>query len=327
MPQKYDPDVNLYRKPARRLADGMMQALGPGGVLRPALQRVLDDDRLRLDIRHNQFNVYYGGGNLMRAAWGNGAWDLSFDPNYLKGASNEAASGAPLVALPRNVQGPQDAQAWADSFDALMATMDAWWKHHPKTERTDCQDIARANHTRTALVRADHIRPSPPTDFVVIDLEYQWAQRRFDLMAARRNPTPDDPVGWVHPSLAFIEVKSEIGACTGKAGLADHARDFADIVTARGGAYLQGIRDEFTTVIRQKQALGLISPDFPFLAFSPAQPELIFVTVDLDLTTPARRGLWDPVHRTARELDLPGFQLIQLQRRDLAMTKTKAKWI
>ncbi len=360
MAPKYDPNVNLYRKPKRALATDMMESLAVGGVMRPVLDRVLADDRLRMDIRHNQFDVYYGGGKLMAAAWGKGGWDLRFDANYFKGlsASDGTLAGLtafarlpdqgalpalpdfpPMPALPRTITGPDDGRAWADAFDGLMAAMDARWKHHPKTERADCQDIARVNHTRpdsttnqppprTAEPRLQPgPSPLPPTDFVVLDLEYQWAQRRFDLMAARRHPTPDDPVGWAHPRLAYVEVKSEIGACTGKAGLADHARDFADIVTARDGAYIQGIKDEFATVIRQKQALGLIAPGFPFQGFSPDQPELVFVTVDLDMTTPTRLALWNPVHQTASDLGLHAFQLIQLQRRDLTMTRAKVKWI
>lgn len=312
MAPKYDPHANEYRKPARELTADMMQALGPGGVMRPVMERVLADDRLRLDIRHRQINVYYGGGNLMTAEWCKSAWHLGFDQNYFKG------SARPAPDLPATVYGPGDAQAWADAFDLLTATMNDWWTRHPKGERADCQDIARANNARQA---------APETDFVILDLEYQWAQRRFDLIAARRHPTAEDQAGWALPDLAYVEVKSEIGACTGKAGLADHARDFADIVTARGGAYIQGIKDEYATVIRQKQELGLISAGFPFQAFSPGPPQLVFVTVGLDLDTMSRSALWNPVRQTAQEIGLPGFQLIQLRRPDLRLTTAKVKWI
>jgi hypothetical protein len=122
----------------------------------------------------------------------------------------------------------------------------------------------------------------PAADFCVLDLEYQWAQRRFDLVAARRRPTTEDPTGWMEPSLVFIEVKSDERACRGSSGLAGHAKDYRSIIEAPPHQG-ESIRREFEGVIEQKMRLGLLHRDWPFRRFAAGSPiELLVVFVGVD---------------------------------------------
>jgi hypothetical protein len=154
-----------------------------------------------------------------------------------------------------------------------MDVMDDWWTRNPKDERTHCQAMATTNSAKNGL---------PQTDYLVLDLEYQWAQRRFDLIAAKRRMTEQDPTGWVEPDLVFVEVKSDYRACSRKSGLGDHARDYRDIITARSGQSINDIKIEYQNVIVQKQCLELLHKSIPFKRFSAAVPELLVVIVDLD---------------------------------------------
>jgi len=119
-------------------------------------------------------------------------------------------------------------------------------------------------------------------DYVVLDLEYQWAQRRLDLVAAKRNQTQDDTTGWRTPHFVFVEVKCECNACYGSSGLCAHALDYKDIIEARHGHSAEDIKREFEGVIGQKRKLGLVDERFAFERFSEATPELLFVLIDLE---------------------------------------------
>ena len=121
--------------------------------------------------------MYYGGGNLMLVDRRESPWALRFDDKYFKGNTFKPPT------LPTQFSTIDDAHSWVKAFPDLMAGMDAWWNLHPKDERCHCQAMAAAN--------AGRVGP-PPADYLVLDLEYQWAQRRFDLVAAKRKPTEAD---------------------------------------------------------------------------------------------------------------------------------------
>lgn len=271
MTKKQDVDLGSYRKKPRELAETMMEALGPGGALHPVLGAVAGDPRLRLDIRERRFNVYYGGGNLMLVDGRKSAWVLHFDEKYFKGGSVKA----PI--LQTQVSSIKDVNAWVQAFPKLIEGMDDWWKRHPKGERVHCQAMAATNSGMAG---------PPSADYLVLDLEYQWAQRRFDMIAAKRRPTEDDATGWAEPDLVFVEVKNKYGACSGKSGLGEHARDYRDIITASEWRRVQDIKLEYENMIAQKTRLGLLSRSLSFKRFSRSIPELLVVFVDLDPNVP-----------------------------------------
>lgn len=268
MATKNDVNLATYSKAPRHLSDGMVLELAPGGGLHAIVEAVSNDpDRaLRLDIREKRFNIYHRGGSLLCVDGRRRPWAMSFDPRYFKD------SGCQIPALPDRFTDGADARAWCDAFPTLREGMIGWWgRVHACQERADCQAIAKTNAARDGL---------PGGDYFVLDLEYQWAQRRFDLVALRRVPTATDPAGWANPVLTFVEVKSDIGPCRGSAGLAVHAQDYWGLVGAPEFQH-ERIRNEFAGVFRQKQALGLIDPALAMDAIAPGLPELLVVFVEM----------------------------------------------
>jgi hypothetical protein len=271
-------EVNLVgykKKPPRLLKPLMETAFGPGGGLHPLLDAARNNDRLRFEIRNGQFNIYYRGGSLLKVGPGKVPWAMRFDEKYFKGGV--------LIpfGLPTNYSGLDDSRKWADAIPDLMKVMDDWWTRNPKNEREHCQAMAAANSATHGL---------PQTDYLVLDLEYHCDGHRFDLIAARRRISEQDPTGWAEPGFVFVEVKSDYRTCCGESGLGKHSRDYRDTVTAWGGQGVKDIKLEYQNLIAQKQRLGLLPKSFPFKSFSAAVAELLIVTVGLDPDDPRLRS-------------------------------------
>lgn len=305
MTKKHEVDLPSYRKAPRLLPPDLENALGAGGGLRGVLERVKQDDQLRLEIRDGRFNVYYGGGSLLNVDARKDPWEMRFDREYFRGSAQI------LPNLPRQFRNSADSVAWVNAFQDLMKGMDAWRQANPRDERRHCQEMAKANSARAG---------PPSGDFCVLDLEYQWAQRRFDLIAARRRPTTDESTGWTEPSLVFIEVKSDERACTGPSGLAGHARDYQSIVEAPP-LQAERIREEFEAVIQQKRRLGLVHRDWPFQRFSLALPlELLIVFVGLKPRSPKVSSLLAGVNKVLDDLgDCGDIRFLRLEETDYVM--------
>jgi hypothetical protein len=287
MTKKQDVDFNTYRKNPRMLEKQMMDELKPGGDLHPILVAVAEDHQLRLEIRDHRFNVYYRGGNLMRVDGSKSPCVLDFDEKYFSGGETK------LPPLPKQLLGIENAKTWVEAFPILRAGMDKWMgkrlKKYLKSERDHCQEIATVNSGMSG---------PPPGDYLVLDLEYEYGRRRFDMIAAKRRRTEDDATGWVEPDLVFIEVKSAPSACSGKSGLRDHALDYQHIIAKWDRPHAKDIKQEYESVITQKSLLGLLDRSLGFKCFSLAVPKLLLVFVDLDLNDP---GLQTPL-REAREI-------------------------
>lgn len=270
MTTKNDVDLMTYRKGPRLLTKSMEDALGPGGMLNPVLARVTADQRLRLEIRDHRFNIYYRGGNLMCVDGRKKLWSLHFDKKYFNN----------IKILPPDL--PEECTAenvirWLKAFPDLTTGMDRWWTHYPQGERDHSQKIATQNSGMLGR---------PAGDYLVLDLEYEYAKCRFDMIAAKRRITRNDSDGWEEPDLVFVEVKSGYGACAGVAGLEAHARDYKRIITSGDAQPLIRIKEEYQYLIAQKMRLGLLGKDLGFKRFSPAVPELLFIFVDLDTKDP-----------------------------------------
>ena len=291
MTTKSQVDLRTYQKNPRQLTKSMERELREGG-LHPLLAAVNQDDSLRLDIRDRRFNIYYAGGSLLRVDGRSSPWSLRFDKKYFTGGTVRPPTG-----LPSRFSTEDDSKAWVQAFPDLKAGMDEWWRRHPWGEKKHCQAMASANSAGSHL---------PPEDYLVLDLEYQWAQRRFDLIAARRNNTQDDSVGWVEPHLVFVEVKCAYGACSGPSGLGDHARDYRDITVARNRLAVQDIKFEYQHVINQKKRLGLINQEFPFQRFTTEPPELLMILIGLDLNFPRLQKALEEVREVANDLNDSG---------------------
>lgn len=287
---KSQVDLSTYRKPPRLLGRHMEEALRTG-ALHVLLDAVKKDSSLRLDILDHQFNLYYSGGRILRVLGRQSSWQMDIDTNYLIGDYARIADDLPLRCTDSN----NAAAIWAEKLATLKQAMGEWWRQHPNEERQHSQAIARANIFDDACTSGDYI---------VLDLEYQWAKCQFDMVAARRNPTKQDSTGWAMPHLVFIEVKCKLKACRGKSGLKDHALDYLRIVTApmTEGLGIAGIKNEFKMMIEQKRRLGLICPKFPFSDFSDISPYLLLVLVNLDPTLPGLQSSLEDVRVIASNL-------------------------
>lgn len=306
MTQKQQVDLDNYQKPLRHLSDTMEAALRPGGGLHPILHAVSRDGRLRLDIRDSRFNVYFGGGSLMLVDGRWSPWELRFDEKYFKGGALTPPS------LPRKYSAFTDASAWVQAFPDLMHAMTDWWARNPKIERRHCQAMAAANSATAG----------PPTaDYLVLDLEYQWAQRRFDMVAAKRRPSVEDATGWAEPDVVLVEVKSDYRMCVGKSGLGDHARDYRDLITSSNGRHVQKLKLEYEIVVAQKVRLGLLNASLGFRRFSPSVPEMLMVFVDLDTNARSLEAPLDEIRSVSHDLgnaarirmmrlDSPNYEMI-----------------
>ncbi|MDZ4197734.1 MAG: hypothetical protein U1E27_00450 [Kiritimatiellia bacterium] len=308
MTKKAKVNLESYRKAPRLLGPDTEDALQPGGVLHAVLDEVIRDTALRLDIRARQLNVYYRGGSLLRLQGARSPWKADFDKQYFVG------DGGAMPFCPRTIVTSDDASAWVRAFPLLRAGMDKWWSSgNRRQERDDCQKLA-AGHSA--------LKGSHDVDFLVLDIEYQWAQRRFDLMAARRRITSEDPVGWVEPDLVFVEAKSAIGPCSGRSGLGTHARDFRDIVCARDGLAMEKIRREYEGLIAQKTRMGLFDPNLGFQRFSSAKTDLLLVLIGIDK---ADRRLRAPLEEVRAVSDTIGDRArIQFLRLDSAEQTMRA---
>jgi hypothetical protein len=192
--------------------------------------------------------------------------------------------------------------------------MEDWWSRHPKGKRAHCQVMAAANS-----------RMAPSPDYLVLDLEYEWARRRFDMVAAKRRRTEDDATGWAEPDLVFVEVKCEYGACSGTSGLSTHAHDYRDIITASDGRCFRDIKLEFAKVVAQKVRLGLFDRSLGFRRFSPAVPELLVILVDLDPNASSMRAPFSEVREVSDALgDSARIRCMRLDPRDYKMTADAA---
>jgi hypothetical protein len=279
MTRKQGVDLDTYSKRPRVLSLEMLSDL-EAGVLTPILEAVHDHPELRLDIRDQCFNVYYCGGNLLQVVCHKGQWVPHFADKYCR-----LESKAPLVVpewlarLPKSLDTQEATREWVDAFQMLRDAMDAWWIRNPKGERAHCQLMAKAN---------GEVSGKPSSDYLVLDTEYQWGQRRLDLMAAKRSTPSAGGSGWERPVLAFIEVKSLPGAVDNESGIDVHVQDFGEIVGQRPSrkppAAIEEIKKEFVKVVDQKRRLGLLSKELPLLAFSDAPPEMLLVFVGLDIS-------------------------------------------
>jgi hypothetical protein len=274
------------------------------------LVAVAKDRRLRFEIRERRFNVYYGGGSLMRVYERKQRWMFHFDEKYFK----DGALKAPK--LPTQVLAIKDVDAWVQAFPKLIEGMDCWWKRHPKGEQAHSHAIAEAN---------SGMGGRPSGDYLVIDPEYQWAHRRLDMVAVKRRQTENDPTGWAEPDMVLIEVKSEYSACYGIAGLGDHACDYRDIITSSKGQHVQDIKLEYENVITQKTQLGLLKKSLGFICFSPAVLELLVVFVDLDPIVPQLLEPLCEVREVSDELGEAGhIRFIRLDSKNYVMTAAAA---
>ena len=250
-----------YQKAARRLSGAQMDAL-QSGLLRPLLDFARDDPEVRFEVRPAAANLYYRGGSLVKLQ-GRAPDGLKsvFDMRYVDGLQPESRplwTGGDVKQLAGSL--PERKQQMRVHGDISTGH---------KELRLE-QRIVSANDGR---------RLSEMGEFVVFDMEYSYARRRFDFVALETSELP-------RPRLIFAELKCDCGALGGPAGLMRHGRDFRTLVVGEGSSHLDRIRAELAGLIGQKKDLRLLAPDLPFEGFSALPPIFLVVLASLKVEEP-----------------------------------------
>ena len=283
--RKDEFDWSSYKKAPRKLAPPVEAALLQGH-LRPILEYVRSQSEVRLDIRPGKANLYYDGGSLLRLEGGarspfRGVFDLGYVGE--KGRDVRILDGAAAV------------KSVVDGFAQRRRQM---WDHRHsgsgRDERRHEQAIARANDARSL---------ADAGDFVIVDIEYCYARRNFDLVGFDRAGSP-------RPRLIYCELKCRGAALNGTSGLRDHGIDFGDFLCADDGRHVENSKRELAAMIQQKMRLGLLSADLGFEGFSSEPPEFLVVFADYDVCRPQLRT---PLERLRTEVEkrLGGLELIR----------------
>lgn len=272
---KADFDWGIYDKALRRLTPAQETAL-LGGHLRPLLDYVLAKPEVRFDIRPGAANIYYDGGSLMQLKNGTHLpFKGTFSRGYVGEKGHDVSVLDDLAAVEREVEGFAQRRRHMREHDG---------EGYKRAERRIQQFIARANGA-SSLADAG--------DYVVIDIEYDYARRKFDLVLLDRSELP-------RPRLIYGELKCRSGALNGKAGLQQHGIDFGDFLCPEDGRHVELSKHEYAGVIAQKQRLGLLSADLDFEDFSAEPPHFLVLFADYDV---CQAELRTPLARMRAEIE------------------------
>ena len=211
------------------------------GSLSNLLEYVTEDPSLDLQIRDNYINIYYRGGNILKADKKGEGYAFFFDENYFKG--NQTNSKDALFAL-------LNKSNWDDYIPEAKRVMDKFFGASKNEEREFQQLVIRDNNV-SSLANG--------TDFFIIDVEYAYLNVGiFDLVAVEwRSEGPKRKYPDKHkPVLYIIEMKYGDKALKGKSGLKDHQEQFHHLATNE--VYLEQFKQEMIALFEQKRNLGLI---------------------------------------------------------------------
>jgi len=230
--------MDIKQKTMKRLLSNSFILDLISGKLKEILIYIQRDNTLDLQIRNNNVNIYYRGGNILRIIEkGSNSYEFEFDKNYL------SSSNANLINYMSN-------QNWNQYFPSMKQSMDFYFSKNRKEERESQQLVVRENNYSSI---------ANGTDYFIIDIEYDnHANARFDLVAvewpsrsSQRKLLKD-----YKPKLVVIEMKYGDKALSGTAGMKKHYDDFVSFVS--NVIVLNDFKNEMLNVFRQKRELGLI---------------------------------------------------------------------
>jgi len=277
----------------RGLSENFIGAFEEDGLLNPLLERVKNDSTLCLEIRENYINIYYRGGNIMRIKENKG-YVADFDEKYCKSKKTGKISIPKIIKnLPNRLTDRSDVISWVGAVPCLKEAMDFWFNNSPKDEREFQQLIARENNGAGI---------GNSTDYFIIDVEYDNHKgARFDLVAVEwesKSIIRKLNKGY-KPKLCFIEVKYGDNVLGGTAGMLKHIRDFKSYLESSDN--LEMIREEMTTIFKQKRNLGLMpalgNNKNELIEFS-QEVDFMFLLVNHD---PASSKLYDILNGIQKE--------------------------
>ncbi|HSK47504.1 MAG TPA: hypothetical protein VLA05_05800 [Coriobacteriia bacterium] len=248
-------DWMTYSKPARILTDAQEESLS-AGLLQPLLSAIIADPSMRLDIRARSANLYYRGSSLLR---------LTGEPMV---AEFEPAGGGALERV--SLTTPSDVEALlgrtVDARDAVDRHLTAG---EAPARRAVLLAVADANGGGDLFA----------SEYVVVDLEYTYGKRRYDLIAIKRTEGVTGPGGFSNPRLAFVDVRCREQGLGGANSLEAVGGDLADFTKAVGGSHLERAKLELAELIAQKVRLGLLPQELDMRALDHGLPELLVAFV------------------------------------------------
>ena len=243
------------------------------GVLHPFLDRVRHDQTLDLQIRDDNLNIYYRGGNLIGISNRGGKYKAWFDESY----SGKKGSRKRIPARPEVINGSADVCSWLASFPASKQMMDRSFIRKKGEEREYQQLVVRDNNIGGV---------SRATDYYICDLEYAVGPNQFDMVGVEWPSTPAARKTASGRRLVLIEMKYGDKALTGEAGLVDHVRKIDAFLANK--AQVGEMKSSMVTVFKQKHQLGLMNCTHPLKSFSSEDPLVVMLLANHD---PGKRNL------------------------------------
>lgn len=248
-------DWTTYSKPARILTDAQEESLS-AGLLRPLLSAIIADPSMRLDVRARSVNLYYRGSSLLR---------LTGEPMV---AEFEPAGGGALERV--SLTTPSDVETLLGRIGTARDAVDgSLAEGNAPGRRAVLQALADANGGGDLFA----------SEYVVVDLEYTYGKRRYDLIAIKRTEGVTGPGGFSNPRLTFVDVRCCEQGLGGTNSLEAVGGDLADFTKAIGGSHLERAKLELAELIAQKVRLGLLPAELELRALDHGLPELLIVFV------------------------------------------------
>ena len=162
-----------YTKPARLLAEGQEASLRDG-LLSPLRVLVAESPTLRLDIRARSLSLYYRGASLLR---------LTGEPFV---AELEATGGGAPVRLLLETEAQVAGLLGKIAEERDRVDREAVAMSAGAARREVLQQLAKANEGHDLFA----------SEYVVVDLEYTYGKRRYDLIAIKRTEGVTGPAGF-----------------------------------------------------------------------------------------------------------------------------------
>lgn len=255
-------DWMTYSRPARRLSDFQRESFADG-LLRPLLELAVEQDGLSMEIRARSAQFYFSGYSLLRVT-GDGPFTAEFEVSHL--APRGERTGERLER--RMLETTDDVNESQALLQQLVSSIESDWDaERDLSDRAVRMELARAN--RGLDLYAD--------EYVVVDSDYTYGQRRYDLLALQRTEGVTGPGGFANCELVFVDVRHSARSVTGAAGPAAVGADIADLTKAVGGSHIARVREEVEDLVRQKVALGLLPKDLELRALEERMPQMLVV--------------------------------------------------
>lgn len=261
-PAKRKFDWMTYSKPVRLLTPAQ-EAAFESGILSPLLARADTTPDLRFEIRARSASLYFRGASVLRLS-GEGPFLAEFDVSYQQPHAQRNGERLERHEVSDEAGVSSCIGLLTELCDAIESEWDPAVDFHDRTAR---QRFADANSGMDLF--AD--------EYVVVDLDYTYGQRRYDLLALERTEGVTGPGGFANCRLAFLDVCRSPKGLSGNSGPASVGSDLADFAKSVGGMHFARARAEIQDLVAQKVRLGLLPRDIELRGLDESGPSLVVV--------------------------------------------------